>query len=183
MNVCYSGGAIGADTEFTNAAIAAGHRVINHSFYGHNTLVPKNTIKILTAYELLAGEETVRNAAKYLKKNWNAYLGKSRNLILRNFWQVSKYTNMVYAVANIKKDGRVSGGTGWAVTMAIQHGVPDIYTFSEGSWSRWFGTTDPTKGHWGKSLPPKPYGQYTGIGSRFIGERETKAIWELYEIE
>ena len=182
MSTCLSGGAIGSDTEFTNAAINLGkHRVINYSFAGHDTLVPKKTIRILSANELLEGEETLKIAAKYLQRNWSEYSGKPRKLIQRNFWQVKK-TEAVYAVANIKKDGRVSGGTGWAVTMAILLGVPDIYTFSEGVWYRWFGTNDPKNGHWGKLIPPKPeVGTYTGIGSREIGEREVKAIWSLYE--
>lgn len=181
MNTCLSGGAIGSDTEFTNAAINLGkHRVINYSFAGHDTLVPKNTIRILSENELLAGEEAIKIAAKYLQRNWSEYSGKPRKLIQRNFWQVKK-TEAVYAVANIKKDGRVSGGTGWAVTMAILLGVADIYTFSEGSWYRWFGTSDPRSGNWGKLIPIRPEGDYTGIGSRDIGEREVKAIWSLYE--
>lgn len=181
MTTCLSGGAIGSDTEFTNAAINLGkHRVINYSFAGHDTLVPKNTIRILSANELLEGEETLKVAAKYLQRNWSEYSGKPRKLIQRNFWQVKK-TDSVYAIADIKKDGRVSGGTGWAVTMAILLGVPDIYTFSEGSWYRWYGTKDPKNGHWGKSIPPQPLDIYTGIGSRDIGEREVKAIWSLYE--
>lgn len=180
MNVCLSGGAIGSDTEFTNAATTQGHRVVNYSFAGHKTLVPKSTIRILSEKELVMGEETVKLAAKYLQRNWSEYIGNPRKLILRNFWQVKK-TDAVYAIADIKKTGRVSGGTGWAVTMAILLSVPDIYTFSEGAWYRWFGTKDPNNGHWGKSLPPKPEGIYTGIGTRDIDERETKAIWGLYE--
>ena len=182
MDLCYSGGAIGSDTEFTNAALVAGHRVINYSFSGHDTLVPKNTRRLLSENELLEGEEMIKNAAKYLRKNWSEYGGKPRKLIQRNFWQI-KNADSVYAIADIKKDGRVSGGTGWAVTMAIIRGVPDIYVYSSGAWFRWFGTTDPIKGHWGKIVPSKPEGEYTGIGSRDIDENEIKAIWELYEIE
>jgi hypothetical protein len=180
-DTCYSGGAIGSDTEFTNAATDQGHRVVNYSFAGHDTLAPKKTLRILSENELLVGDPTVWIAAKYLKKNWKDYTGKPRKLILRNYWQVGVYTDKVFAVADIKKDGRVSGGTGWAVTMAIILGVPDLYTFSEGSWYRWFGTSDPRNGNWGKSIPIRPEGSYTGIGSREIGERETKAIWSLYE--
>lgn len=180
MNICLSGGAIGSDTEFTNAATKASHSVINYSFSGHKTLVPKNTIRILSEKELVLGEEIVKVAAKYLRRNWSEYLGNTRKLILRNFWQI-KTTNRVYAVAVIKSDGRVSGGTGWAVTMAILLGVPDIYVYSKDAWYRWFGQNDPNTGLWGKIVPPKPDGVYTGIGSRDITEDEVKAIWGLYE--
>lgn len=180
MNICLSGGAAGSDTEFTNAAKNAVHSVINYSFSGHNSLVPKNTIRILSEKELVLGEEIVKVAAKYLRRNWSEYVGNTRKLILRNFWQI-KNTDRVYAIAKIKKDGRVSGGTGWAVTMAILLGVPDIYVYSEGSWYRWFGLNEPDKGHWGKIVPPKPEGTYTGIGSREITDDEVKAIWDLYE--
>jgi hypothetical protein len=182
MPTCLSGGAIGSDTEFTNAAINLGsHRVINYSFLGHKTPVPRNTIRILSPNELLSGEETIKIAAKYLRRNWSEYVGNTRKLIQRNFWQVKK-TDAVYAVAGIKKDGRVSGGTGWAVTMAIYLGVPDIYVYSDGKWYRWFGLNDPNSGHWGKLIPPKPeMGTYTGIGSREITDNEVKAIWSLYE--
>ena len=182
MTVCLSGGAIGADTEFTNAAInLAAHKVVNFSFAGHNTLVPRHTIRTLTAIELLEGEEVVKIAAKYLQRNWNDYSGNPRKLILRNFWQVRE-TDVVYAIADIKKNGRVAGGTGWAVTMSIHLNVPDIYVFSDGKWYRWFGLNDPYTGNWGRSIPPKPeLGTYTGIGSREINEQAVKAIRSLYE--
>lgn len=180
-NTCLSGGAEGSDTEFTNAAInMGGHRVINYSFSGHRIDVPKSTIRILSEKELIEGEEAVRNAAKYLNRNWSEYFGGRRKLILRNFWQV-RQTDRVYAVAEIRKDGRVSGGTGWAVTMAIQLGVPDIYTFSHGKWYRWFGLNDPRKGNWSTNIPVAPEGTYTGIGTREIDELGKKAIWSLYE--
>jgi len=111
MDICFSGGAVGADTAFTNAAIAARHRVINYSFNQHESFVPRNTRRLLTETELLSGEESVKSAAKYLRKNWSEYSGKARKLILRNYWQI-KDVSSVYAVADIRKDGRVSGGTG-----------------------------------------------------------------------
>ena len=69
-------------------------------------------------------------------------------------------------------------GTGWAVQMAIDRGIKEIYVFD--LITKFWGV--PEHGmFWGSEiLPPKPYGIYTGIGSRELTDAGYKAITELY---
>jgi hypothetical protein len=185
MTICKSGGAIGADTVFGMAALKAGHRVVHYTFSGHDTIVPKSLIRILSPYELSVGEETVIRASKFLKRNWKDYKGSRRNLILRNFWQVWN-SESVYAVSEINDRGMVSGGTGWAVTMAIILRIPDIYVFDQecGEWFKWYGKDNPTEDRWFFCIPPtRPVGIYAGIGTRDLTESGKSAILSLYSEE
>lgn len=183
MSICKSGGAIGADTAFELAAAKAGHRRIHYSFVGHKILVPKNTIRVLAESELSLGEHYIAYAAKVLGRKWSDYKGSRRKLIQRNFWQING-SESVYAVAKIKPNGLVDGGTGWAVTMAILKDVPNIFVYDieTNAWKRWYGKTDPRANKWyAEPVVPAPTGIYAGIGTRNLTPAGNRAIEALYE--
>ncbi len=179
-NLCLSGGAKGADMQWGVCAGLAGHGVIHFSFAGHRTLAPDQEVVRLTEAQLDEATPHVRRAAKGLRKN-PPYKSWVRDLIHRNWFQVAA-TERVYAVSSIV-DGLVQGGTAWAVQMFIDRmedegtGTDDrLHCFDQVA-DRWFSRIG---GVWvDAGTPAKPYGVYTGIGTRELlpnGKRAIRAI-------
>ena len=116
------------------------------------------------------------------------------NLLARNWAQV-KYSDEVFAIGTIVEPGKkgpkdyynkseyqvVSGGTGYAVQMAINNGKP-VYVFDQDKdkWFRWSYTSlkfiEVTK-HLKIS-----YENFAGIGTREIKPNGIKAIEEIYKL-
>jgi hypothetical protein len=172
-NICFTGDAIGADAVFAECAKKAGHTVVSLSA---EKIIPCDTLKEVDAHVILAN--------KKLKRTFPSRNEHTNNLIRRNFWQVSM-THRVYAVAPLQDDYEVKGGTAWAVQMALDMDVPEVYVFDlqTNTWFYWFYNFD-----WGygtfsamKKPVPKPHGYYTGIGSRKLTKRGKKEIEALYE--
>lgn len=181
-DICLSGGAEGADTAWGEAAKAAGHDVRHYVFGGINKKHAYPRF-YLNWCELLQAEPHLKKANETLKRGNFPYKSEYViNLLRRNYWQV-KNTERVYAVAPLDLNKQqVRGGTGWAVQMAIDLGVPEIYVFDTVK-SMWFTYV------WkpydcfavNPSMPPKPHGRYTGIGSREITEAGLAAIKQVYQ--
>lgn len=190
QSVCLSGAAKGADTLFGKCAERMGHDVVHFGFAGMETHGNEH-VKVLTCTELEAADGPVRRAAESLRRNTPTKPYVS-NLIRRNFYQV-KTAERVYAVSRwnqrskisfVTTEGELGGGTGWAVQMALDLRVPEVYFFAierrqwymyrygdhHGSWERLTAT------------PPKPFGRYAGIGSRDLGKDGEDAIQSLYEL-
>ena len=70
----------------------------------------------------------------------------------------------------------VSGGTGYAVEMAIQAGKP-VYLFDQRT-NKWYANTD---GTWVESNTPVLTKNFAGIGSRNISQEGINAIKDVYE--
>ena len=182
-DICFSGGAIGADTAFGAAATLANHRVVHYVFagkYGSG----RDRYK-LTLTELLVADKFLRQANEVLQRgNFDDYYDYTKNLLRRNYYQI-KDTQRVYAIAYLDDRQRVEGGTGWAVQMAIDLHVPEIYVFNQYNltWNRWYANINEDKYGWElmEELPPRPHDLYTGIGSskRFTDDGR-RAIENLY---
>jgi hypothetical protein len=125
--VCHSGGCPGADMTWKNECDKYGIKTISYSFYNH-VQQGKNRV-ILSVKELDEGFEHVKIASVGLKRNPNCQYPYVRNLLCRNWFQV-KNSDAVYAVGKFEDSGRVSGGTGWAVQMAIDNKKP-VYFFDQ----------------------------------------------------
>lgn len=172
-----SGGAAGADLTFEEYALKLGHDVYACSFEGHNTSSKARVI--LSEAQLQQAEASVAKAGKALEKAVprKPYI---RNLIYRNYYQIRK-CEQVIAVAPLTEDRvNVEGGTGWAVMMAKQQGLP-VYVFDETKpkpqWWHYDNQTDqfqPIDGY------PPLVQRYAGIGSRQLGPAGRAAIQSLY---
>lgn len=176
-NICFSGGAVGADLYWGNIALMNNHNVIHFSFEDHRTTAPKDTVLKLSEEELNEATASIKEAAKHLKKS-PPIQKFVRNLIHRNYFQV-KYTERVYAVSTIADTGKqVNGGTGWAVQMAILKELP-VYVFCQkrNHWYHYNYELNKFERH----TPPKPHGLWTGIGSKDLRENGKKAIDDIFK--
>jgi hypothetical protein len=177
-NICYSGGALGADTLFGECAKKAGHKVIHFHFEQRKADLPNHFI--LDDYALKEADYAIQRANETLKRGTFPYSKPYvNNLIRRNFYQVVDSTSL-YAAARIS-NGQVVGGTGWAVQMYLDAGKQYAFVFDmhTNEWYHRNGT------EW--KLIPKhrismyaPVGKYAGIGSRELTPEGIAAIKALY---
>lgn len=186
--VNYSGGAEGADTMFEKEGEKYGIKTVAYSFYGHNTS-SKNKWD-LTQNQLEEGFKIVEVANTKLKRNITTISTYVKKLLSRDWFQV-KNSDCVYAVGIFKTENQVSGGTGWAIQMAIDNNKP-IYFFEQNK-NKWFKYE---KGHGDLNydrfaepdrfreisyIPPLTE-KFAGIGTRNLNENGKNAIKELYRI-
>jgi hypothetical protein len=180
INRCRSGGAKGADTLFGDLALAAGHEVIHWSFQGHYSTRPDNTIQ-LNAFSLSKADIHLIEANKTINRKFPTRSEYVNNLLRRNYYQVLG-ADRVYASCAFD-DMKPRGGTAWALVMAINLGVPEIYNFDwvSGNWYQWGRYADEGWDLIDFSLIPRPHGEYAGIGSSELPENGAAAIRSLYE--
>ena len=155
---------------FEEICLKHGILVRAYSFHNHSTK-SKNRL-ILTREDLLKGYDSVKRAAKQLKRSMpcETYI---LNLILRNYHQLNN-SNHVYAIGTI--DGlHVDGGTGWAVQMAISKGLK-VFVFDQDKhdWFTWYNN------EWRViEKPQTPDKFFTGIGTRQLEQNGRRAIENL----
>jgi len=176
MNICFSGGAQGADTLWGDLALNAGHKLIHYIFNGHKSTCPYT--KILTQQELDFADKFLNYANKTLNRHFPTKSLFVNNLLRRNFYQVRNSTS-VYAIARIS-NGLVEGGTAWAVQMFIDKNKGAscpcyVYCQTANKWYRW---TE----EWVECVPPRPQGAWTGIGSRDLTAQGIAAAQELFNV-
>lgn len=181
QNICFSGGAIGADSEWSQAASYFNHDVEHYSFDGHKICSKAvGNVITLTELDLKFATPNVRQAALFLRKN-PPYKPFTKNLIHRNFYQIYD-TEAVYAVGGII-DGFVQGGTAWAVYMYILT-IPKfkkhVYFFDQGT-EKWYEYTSNPYPWFEIEKPPKPNGKWTGIGTRNLTNAGKSAIWSVFK--
>lgn len=177
--ICYSGGAIGADTVFEQECISKGITVIAFSFKGHKTTSENKYI--LSQEKLDEGFEHVKIANKTLKRNIYKLSPYVRNLLSRNWYQV-RMSDVIFAVANLNENMTlVLGGTGWATQMAIDNNKP-VFVFDQNT-ELWFQYDSYIAGY--KPLDvnyvPKLTEKFAGIGSRELTDVGALAIKNLFE--
>ncbi len=188
--VNHSGGALGSDTMW--AQIGEQYGVTsNHYYSGERSQYnsPNGNVEI-TQQDYEEGRYKVAEAAK---ANWGyQYATMKDSRLIRNWAQV-KYSDAIYAIGNLiqsgqkafpdqKNDSRVAlhkmvtGGTGYAVEMAIQEGKP-VYVFDQQT-NKWYKNID---GEWSESETPTLTQNFAGIGTRNISEDGIQAIRDVYE--
>lgn len=164
MNICYSGGAKGADTLFGTLAEEAGHEVIHFR--------PKDVTEEIAK---IADIELIK-ANGFLNRTYPTSKESVNNLLRRNYLQI-KDTKCIYAVTYLDDNKTPFGGTAWAVIMGMNNHIP-IYLFDMIT-EKWYFST--YMGFYRTNcIPSKPSGKYTGIGSRVLTESGKNAIKELY---
>ena len=162
----HSGGAHGADTEWNNTAEQYGMVKMSHYYHGSK---PEGTIantpisnadyeEGVTQVEL--ADQTLRRLDKMDEKTRGFVIN---NYLARDYTQV-KYSDAVFAIGTLKY-GKVDGGTGWAVQMAIDSLKP-VHIFNLDT-EKWY-TYDYDKRTWVIEDTPKLTKNFAGIGTRSI---------------
>lgn len=176
MFINHSGGCPGADMTWEREGEKYGVHTIAYSFYNH-VQEGKNQ-KILNGLELKEGFEHVMIASKTLKRNPSGQYDYVKHLLARNWFQV-KNSEAIFAIGKFQSYKIVSGGTGWAVQMAIDNEKP-VFVFNQSnkSWNKFnyehliFDMLD---------YIPTLTENFAGIGTRDITQDGIKAIQEVYK--
>ena len=187
----HSGGALGADSMWGQIAEEYGipNTPDRQMHYYNNQPTPKGNVQI-SAEDYEEGRYKVAEAAK---ANWGyQYKTMKDDRLIRNWSQV-KHSDAIYAIGTMVKEGErifpnqpgdtrtakhtaVTGGTGYAVEMAIQAGKP-VYVFDQ-SRNRWFKNIN---GEWSASEVPTLTPNFAGIGTRQIQQNGINAIRDVFE--
>jgi hypothetical protein len=178
MGLCVSGGALGADLLWGEAAQADGQEVMHLSFEGHRTEANENNVVRLSLSHLEKADLYLKRANLTIKRKLPFDKPSIINLLRRNFWQIWR-AESVYAISTFK-DGLVQGGTAWAVVMFLNQN-PDTetcYVFDQDQekWFRWDAF------YWKEVIyVPKPSGIWAGIGTREINQAGKNALKDLFK--
>lgn len=178
-NICFSGGALGADHFFGLWCEENDIPYIHFSFHKHRIYSTENVLEVPNDY-LVSSD--VQYALKLANSTLNRKIPKppTYNLLARNYYQVL-YTERVYAVSVLESPTRVKGGTAWAVQMYLdkckaQGITPEVYVYDyleDVVYSYIDGYFQEVH-----SIPT-PHGKWTGIGSRDVPQNKFK-IHEYY---
>lgn len=173
MNICYSGGATGADNFFGKLALEHKHDLIHFTFseYNINYELDHKNLVILSPIQLLKAKPFVSKANLVLQRTYptnNEYVNK---LLERNYYVIQN-VDSVYAVTYTKN----IRGTAWGLEMAKQAGCTQLYVFDMET-AKWYSYNDLNT----EITVPKPSGSYAGIGSRQLNEAGHEAILNLYQ--
>lgn len=182
----HSGGAHGSDHYW--GAIGEKYGIpSNHYYFGQKTPFGN---KEITQQDYDEGKYEVAKAAAY---NYGyKYPTMKNSLLIRNWAQV-KYADAVFAIGhlvrpgeklfpNLKNDTRVAtnaavtGGTGYAIAMAILHNKP-VYVFDQ-TREKWYKNIN---GQWSESEVPTLTSNFAGIGTREINDAGRKAIEDAFK--
>jgi hypothetical protein len=173
---CHSGGAEGSDTLWEMYALMNDMKV---SAYSYKTKYHKSSNKVeISKQDYEEGVEKIKKANKVLsRKN----IDKHMNLLARNWSQV-KYSTEIFAIGHIDNlnKGIVSGGTGWAIVMAINE-YKTVYIFNQNDnfWYKWSYILDRFLKL--RDTPTIQEKNFAGIGTRKINKAGEKAIEEVFK--
>lgn len=166
-----SGGALGADSYFDILGESYG---ITRNHYYHGKKTAKGNI-LITDAQLEEGWQHVLEANKTLFRRPDNY----RSLLSRNWFQV-KPSGEIFAVATLQDKKIVSGGTGWAVQMAIDNWkVVYLYEQNFQKWMTFNYQEDIFEDYDGTPYITSKH--FAGIGTRNINIHGIRAIKELYK--
>lgn len=187
----HSGGAQGSDSVW--GEIGEKYGVISKHYYTGET----------SQYNAPAGNTEISNedyeegrykVAQAAKANYGYQYSTMKDPRLIRNWAQVKYADAIFAIGNLVNKGQklfpnkkndtrlashvaVTGGTGYAVEMAIQAGKP-VYVFDQKR-LQWYKNID---GNWSKSDTPALTNNFAGIGTREINEYGRQAIEDVYRV-
>lgn len=133
----YSGGLLGAEAAFGEAAARHGLREVNYTFEGHHPTRTDNLVE-LTARELDQGEVSLVYVSRKLNRVWRDDALVHR--VLQVLWHVISRADQVFVVGTIQPDATVTGGTGWGVELARMW-KKDVWVYDQPrqGWFQWDG--------------------------------------------
>jgi hypothetical protein len=171
--VLHSGGAVGSDTIWETTGKRFGLSEFNHYFIeGYKTPRGNASIKMTDELKNVIDADLIK-ANKSLRRSYptkNAYVN---NLLRRNWFQVAN-SDSIFAISRIESN-KVSGGTGWAVQMAIDKGI-QVFVFCQLA-RKWFKYSSR---FWIEIETPTLTNKFAGIGTREIDEYGIEAIENVY---
>lgn len=180
-NVCYSGGARGADRLFGLYAAGINHTVIHFSFENHKHAVDEKDI-IRVSSSLLSSPDVLsklKNTSRVLQRKV-PYVGSYvYNLLARNYYQIIN-TDRVYTIGKLISPTQLDGGTAWAVQMYIDSSnEAEIYHFDRGDKNTY--KYNNISGEFEEvDFVPTPHGKWTGIGSRDATENDMELFKQRF---
>ena len=178
MSICFSGGALGADTIWTEVASHYGHDVINYIFDGHKSTC--SSLAVLTDDELSVADYYLTKANSIVQRRFPTKSKTTNSLLRRNYYQI-KDSDSCYAVSSID-DNKISGGTAWAVAMFIQNRSPKpVFVLNQDDSLWYYYDYNISQYILCDDLPLTPSGNWTGIGTRDITNESIDMIIELFE--
>lgn len=167
--VCFSGGALGADRLFGLYSLENDIPYIHFSFDAHSS---KEENLLTVPAELLESSYVInklRLACRTLKRKVPYKGSYVYNLLARNYFQIYK-TERIYAMGKLNSPTEVDGGTAWAVQMYLDECSEkninaEIYFFCIKT-HQVYSYNNELKQFEVVDNVPKPFGKWTGIGSR-----------------
>lgn len=188
----HSGGAVGADTVWGEIGAEFGVKSNNYYTGERSSFNAPNGNVEISAEDFEEGRYKVAEAARATYGYQYDTMKDPR--LIRNWAQV-KYSDAIFAVGTIVKQGErlfpnqlndtriankdaVTGGTGYAVEMAIRANKP-VYVFDQnvGKWYSW----DSETSSFVECKTPVLTKSFAGIGTRNINEAGKYAIRQVYE--
>jgi len=168
----FSGGALGSDSKWD--IIGRKYGFENHIHFYHGNKTPLGNLE-LTDEECDEGWIHVLKANETLKRKPDNF----KSLLSRNWYQV-KMSDGIFAISSLVKNSKrlVSGGTGWAVQMAIDNNKY-VYVFDQ-ELNKWF-QYNYAYGEFSECEMPTLTNNFAGIGTREINKNGENAIEEVYK--
>ena len=169
-----SGGAEVSDSIFAEIGAEYDVPFVHYSFKGHQTRA-KGWHQKLRKADLDEAVPKVRKANETLERgDYDTYRSNVKKLIQRNWFQV-KNAKALYAIGNLEKaNSQVRGGTGWAVQMAVDAGMKDIYVFNLNN-KKWHKYNVSSKQFEMLNKTPKLKRRFAGIGTSLRGMQNVNA--------
>lgn len=168
----HSGGAEGADSYWGDSGARFGIKKSEH-YHAAEGKKPPTGNHPLSKDELLEADPHLKEANKTLKRKFPTDSAYKDNLLRRNWFQV-KNSDAVFAISTIK-DGKVEGGTAWAVQMAIDNNKP-VHIFDQNA-KKWYTYSND---EWIEESTPVLTKNFAGIGTRELNDAGKKAIDNVY---
>lgn len=169
----YSGGALGAESAFGEAAAAYGVHEVNFTFTGHLQARSRGRYE-LSPRELAMGDVSLAYVSKRLNRTYNDQSGLIRG-VLQTLWHMVSRSQQVFVVGSIQADGTVTGGTGWGVELA-RTWSRELWVYDQDKQS-WFTLES---GQWVAGLPVIRTHHVCGTGTRYLAPAGKTAIDELF---
>lgn len=172
--ILFSGGAVGAETEFGKAAEAHGIEEVNFSFEGHE-IARDRGLRILNHEELQQGDVSLTYVSNLMHRDFPRT--PTFRKILQTIWYVVNSSQQIFTIGKILSDNTVKGGTGWGAEFTKICNKP-LYVFDQeqNQWFKW------DKERWiSNPNPVITEAHFAGNGTRRINENGKKAIKELFE--
>ena len=168
----FSGGTMGAESQFGAYAEQYGVREVNFTFEGHEQ---KRTVatSVLSSKELSVGATSLSYVSKVLNRNWKR--SETLQKVVQVLWHIVSHADQVFVVGVIQPDGTVHGGTGWSVELAKRWHKP-VWVFDQAKedWFQWNG------GSWVQDTPTITSRNIAGSGTRFLNHQGKQAIKSLF---
>lgn len=169
----YSGGLIGAETEFGLNAERWGIKEVTYSFEGHRVSREKNVV-ILNEEELKRGDISMEILSKHMGRTYTK--AEKIRRVIQSLFHLVNSGYQVFVVGWILEDDTVKGGTGWAVELGKLFNRP-MSVYDQGK-NKWFSWTNRT---WTEDVPVISHKTFTGTGTRNLTEEGREAIADLFK--